>query len=68
MAHVDYLSRESVGVPEDTLDEVVEKRIEVCLALNLEDQVVIMQRIDADLANLARILAKPIKERTTGQG
>ncbi|KAL1468136.1 hypothetical protein MTO96_025644 [Rhipicephalus appendiculatus] len=64
MAHVDYLSREPVGVPGDTLDEVFETRIDVCLTLNLEDQVLIIQRSDADLANFTRILEKPIKERT----
>ncbi|KAL1446746.1 hypothetical protein MTO96_028752 [Rhipicephalus appendiculatus] len=64
MAHVDYLNREPVGVPGDTLDDVVETRIQVCLTLNLEDEVLIIQRSDADLANLTRILEKPIKERT----
>lgn len=64
MAHVDYLSREPTGQPTDTLDEVVSARVEVCLTLNLEDQIVVIQRSDPDLAQLAQVLEKPAKERT----
>lgn len=65
MARVDYyLNCEAIRAPKDTLNEVVDTRIEVCLTMTLEQQVVIIQCSDTDFAKLAQVLEKSFKERT----
>ncbi|KAL3198058.1 hypothetical protein MRX96_044532 [Rhipicephalus microplus] len=65
MARVDYyLNCEAIRAPKDTLNEVVDTRIEVCLTMTLEQQVVIIQCSDTDFAKLAQVLEKSVKERT----
>lgn len=59
MTHVDSLSRGPVEPPTDTMEDVTGERLDVFLAISVEDQVLAMQAADTDLKELVTILQKP---------
>lgn len=65
MQHVDALSRDPV--PDqggDTLDEVLAGRLDVCISLEKEDKVRMVQHVDEELRQICNILQKPVEQRT----
>ncbi|UYV72285.1 K02A2.6-like, partial [Cordylochernes scorpioides] len=49
MAHVDGMSRAPVDDPKDTMEEIVEKNLEVCSTITLEEQILMIQHSDEDV-------------------
>ncbi|KAK8775719.1 hypothetical protein V5799_030936, partial [Amblyomma americanum] len=64
MLHVDSLSRGPVEAPQDTMNSLLEERFEVCVACDLAEQVMVLQRGDEELRELLTILEKPESDRT----
>ncbi|UYV78843.1 hypothetical protein LAZ67_16002964 [Cordylochernes scorpioides] len=58
MAHVDGMSRAPVDDPRDTMEEIVEKNLEVCLTITLEEQILMIQHSDPELRDLIQIFRK----------
>ncbi|UYV61817.1 hypothetical protein LAZ67_1006716 [Cordylochernes scorpioides] len=67
MAHVDGMSRAPVDDPRDTMKEIVEKNLEVCLTITLEEQILMIQHSDPELRNLIQIFRKDPCDRTVGE-
>ncbi|UYV68110.1 hypothetical protein LAZ67_5003085 [Cordylochernes scorpioides] len=66
MAHVDGMSRAPVDDPRDTMEEIVEKNLEVCFAITLEEQILMIQHSDPELRDLIQIFRKD--PRKSGRG
>jgi transposase InsO family protein len=64
MAHVDAMSRAPVLDPDDTLEDIIERKLEVSLTLTESEQILMMQHSDPDLKKLIDIFHKPISEHT----
>lgn len=65
MAHVDALSRAPVeGDRESTLDEVLADRLDMYVAIDQEERVLMAQTADEEIREIIRILKKPMTERT----
>ncbi|GBM09860.1 Transposon Tf2-8 polyprotein [Araneus ventricosus] len=64
MSHIDAISRAPVLNSSDTLDSLIENKLEVCLTLSVEDQVLMMQHADDTLKELILILEKDNEDRT----
>ncbi|UYV81430.1 hypothetical protein LAZ67_20001172 [Cordylochernes scorpioides] len=67
MAHVDGMSRAPVDDPRDTMEEIVEKNLEVCLTITPEEQILMIQHSDPELRDLIQIFRKDPCDRTVGQ-
>ncbi|UYV72237.1 hypothetical protein LAZ67_9002287, partial [Cordylochernes scorpioides] len=67
MAHVDGMSRAPVDDPRDTMEEIVEKNLEVCFAITLEEQILMIQHSDPELRDLIQIFRKDPCDRTVGE-
>ncbi|UYV79686.1 hypothetical protein LAZ67_18000268, partial [Cordylochernes scorpioides] len=67
MAHVDGMSRAPVDDPRDTMEEIVEKNLEVCLTITLEEQILMIQHSDPELRDLIQIFRKDPCDRTVGE-
>ncbi|UYV83725.1 hypothetical protein LAZ67_23002332 [Cordylochernes scorpioides] len=67
MAHVDGMSRAPVDDPRDTMEEIVEKNLEVCLTITLEEQILMIQHSDTELRDLIQIFRKDPCDRTVGE-
>ncbi|UYV67870.1 hypothetical protein LAZ67_5002311 [Cordylochernes scorpioides] len=67
MAHVDGMSRAPVDDPRDTMEEIVEKNLEVCLTITLEEQTLMIQHSDPELRDLIQIFRKDPCDRTVGE-
>ncbi|UYV61064.1 hypothetical protein LAZ67_1003288, partial [Cordylochernes scorpioides] len=67
MAHVDRMSRAPVDDPRDTMEEIVEKNLEVCLTITLEEQILMIQHSDPELRDLIQIFRKDPCDRTVGE-
>ncbi|UYV78553.1 hypothetical protein LAZ67_16001984 [Cordylochernes scorpioides] len=67
MAHVDGMSRAPVDDPRDTMEEIVEKNLEVCFAITLEEQIFMIQHSDPELRDLIQIFRKDPCDRTVGE-
>ncbi|UYV74137.1 hypothetical protein LAZ67_11002222 [Cordylochernes scorpioides] len=67
MAHVDGMSRAPVDDPRDTMEEIVEKNLEVCLTITLEEQILMIQHSDPELRDLVQIFRKDPCDRTVGE-
>ncbi|UYV77850.1 hypothetical protein LAZ67_15002575, partial [Cordylochernes scorpioides] len=67
MAHVDGMSRAPVDDPRDTIEEIVEKNLEVCLTITLEEQILMIQHSDPELRDLIQIFRKDPCDRTVGE-
>ncbi|UYV70724.1 hypothetical protein LAZ67_8000379 [Cordylochernes scorpioides] len=67
MAHVDGMSRAPVDDPRDTMEEIVEKNLEVCLTITLEEQILMIQHSDPELKDLIQIFRKDPCDRTVGE-
>ncbi|UYV68829.1 hypothetical protein LAZ67_6001150 [Cordylochernes scorpioides] len=67
MAHVDGMSRAPVDDPRDTMVEIVEKKLEVCLTITLEEQILMIQHSDPELRDLIQIFRKDPCDRTVGE-
>ncbi|GBN45578.1 Retrovirus-related Pol polyprotein from transposon 297 [Araneus ventricosus] len=65
MSHIAAISRAPVLNSSDTLDSLIENKLEVCLTLSVEDQVLMMQHADDTLKELILILEKDNEDRTT---
>ncbi|KAF0707045.1 Transposon Ty3-I Gag-Pol polyprotein, partial [Aphis craccivora] len=68
MRHVDALSRDPV--PDqggETLDEVLAGRLDVCISLEKEDKVRMVQHVDEELRRICYILQKPVEQRTKAE-
>ncbi|UYV77456.1 hypothetical protein LAZ67_15001063 [Cordylochernes scorpioides] len=66
MAHVEGMSRAPVDDPIDTMEEIVEKNLEVCFTITLEEQNGI-QHSDPELRELIQIFRKDPCDRTVGE-
>ncbi|GBM92534.1 Retrovirus-related Pol polyprotein from transposon 17.6 [Araneus ventricosus] len=64
MSHIDTINRAPVLNSSDTLDSLIENKLEVCLTLSVEDQVLMMQHADDTLKELILILEKDNENRT----
>ncbi|UYV68821.1 hypothetical protein LAZ67_6001031 [Cordylochernes scorpioides] len=64
MAHVDGMSRAPVDDPRDTMEEIVEKNLEVCFTITLEEQIMMIQHSDSELRDLIQIFRKDPCDRT----
>ncbi|GBO16207.1 Retrovirus-related Pol polyprotein from transposon 17.6 [Araneus ventricosus] len=64
MSHIDAISRAPVLNSSDTLDSLIENKLEVCLTLSVEGQVLMMQHADDTLKELILILEKDNEDRT----
>ncbi|KAF4530047.1 hypothetical protein B566_EDAN018296 [Ephemera danica] len=64
MAHVDALSRAPVENANETIDDMVSEKLDVRLALTLEEQILTMQRSDPELKAQFDLLAIPEKDRS----
>ncbi|UYV70119.1 hypothetical protein LAZ67_7001862 [Cordylochernes scorpioides] len=67
MAHVDGMSRAPVDDPRDTMEEIVENNLEVCLTITLEEQILMIQHSDPELRDLIQIFRKDPCDRTVGE-
>ncbi|UYV65505.1 hypothetical protein LAZ67_3004542, partial [Cordylochernes scorpioides] len=67
MAHVDGMSRAPVDDPRDTMEEIVEKNLEVCFTITLEEQIMMIQHSDPELRDLIQIFRKDPCDRTVGE-
>ncbi|UYV60333.1 hypothetical protein LAZ67_1000859 [Cordylochernes scorpioides] len=67
MAHVDGMSRAPVDDPRNTMEEIVEKNLEVCLTITLEEQILMIQHSDPELRDLIQIFRKDPCDRTVGE-
>ncbi|UYV79514.1 hypothetical protein LAZ67_17002951, partial [Cordylochernes scorpioides] len=67
MARVDGMSRAPVDDPRDTMEEIVEKNLEVCLTITLEEQILMIQHSDPELRDLIQIFRKDPCDRTVGE-
>ncbi|UYV81352.1 hypothetical protein LAZ67_20000902, partial [Cordylochernes scorpioides] len=67
MAHVDGMSRAPVDDPRDTMEEIVEKNLEVCPTITLEEQILMIQHSDPELRDLIQIFRKDPCDRTVGE-
>ncbi|UYV69407.1 hypothetical protein LAZ67_6003487 [Cordylochernes scorpioides] len=67
MAHVDGMSRAPVYDPRDTMEEIVEKNLEVCFTITLEEQIMMIQHSDPELRDLIQIFRKDPCDRTVGE-
>ncbi|UYV60884.1 hypothetical protein LAZ67_1002667 [Cordylochernes scorpioides] len=67
MAHVDGMSRAPVDDPRDTMEEIMEKNLEVCLTITLEEQILMIQHSDPELRDLIQIFRKDPCDRTVGE-
>ncbi|UYV70924.1 hypothetical protein LAZ67_8001121, partial [Cordylochernes scorpioides] len=67
MAHVDIMSRAPVDDPRDTMEEIVEKNLEVCFTITLEEQIMMIQHYDPELRALIQIFRKDPCDRTVGE-
>lgn len=67
MLHVDSLSRSPVEEPSETLDNIVEARMEVLVAGTIDDQMLTVQRGDRELRELIDILERPCDNRTANE-
>ncbi|UYV61403.1 hypothetical protein LAZ67_1004730 [Cordylochernes scorpioides] len=67
MAHVDGMSRAPVDDPRDTMEEIVEKNLEVCLTITLEEQILMIQHSDPELRDLIQIFRKDPCDMTVGE-
>ncbi|UYV76853.1 hypothetical protein LAZ67_14002205 [Cordylochernes scorpioides] len=67
MAHVDGMSRAPVDDPRDTMEEIVEKNLEVCFTITLEEQIMMIQHSDPELRDLIQIFRKDPCDRTAGE-
>ncbi|UYV68366.1 hypothetical protein LAZ67_5004095, partial [Cordylochernes scorpioides] len=67
MAHVDGMSRAPVDDPRDTMEEIVEKNLEVCFTITLEEQILMIQHSDPELRDLIQIFRKDPCDRTVGE-
>ncbi|UYV66613.1 hypothetical protein LAZ67_4002327, partial [Cordylochernes scorpioides] len=67
MAHVDGMSRAPVDDPRDTMEEIAEKNLEVCLTITLEEQILMIQHSDPELRDLIQIFRKDPCDRTVGE-
>ncbi|UYV81732.1 hypothetical protein LAZ67_20002148, partial [Cordylochernes scorpioides] len=67
MAHVDGMSRAPVDDPRDTMEEIVEKNLEVCFAITLEEQILMIQHSDPELRDPIQIFRKDPCDRTVGE-
>ncbi|UYV71706.1 hypothetical protein LAZ67_9000089, partial [Cordylochernes scorpioides] len=67
MAHVDGMSRAPVDDPRDTMEEIVEKNLEVCLTITQEEQILMIQHSDPELRDLIQIFRKDPCDRTVGE-
>ncbi|UYV84191.1 hypothetical protein LAZ67_X001482, partial [Cordylochernes scorpioides] len=67
IAHVDGMSRAPVDDPRDTMEEIVEKNLEVCFAITLEEQILMIQHSDPELRDLIQIFRKEPCDRTVGE-
>ncbi|UYV66538.1 hypothetical protein LAZ67_4002004, partial [Cordylochernes scorpioides] len=67
MAHVDGMSRAPVDDPRDTMEEIVEKNLEVRLTITLEEQILMIQHSDPELRDLIQIFRKDPCDRTVGE-
>ncbi|UYV63245.1 hypothetical protein LAZ67_2003535 [Cordylochernes scorpioides] len=67
MAHVDGMSRAPVDDPRDTMEEIVEKNLEVCLTITPEEQILMIQHSDPELRDLIQIFRKDPCDRTVGE-
>ncbi|GBM61362.1 hypothetical protein AVEN_112245-1 [Araneus ventricosus] len=63
MFHIDAISKAPVLNSSDTLDSLIENKLEVCLTLSVEDQVLMMQHADDTLKELILILKKDNEDR-----
>ncbi|UYV66912.1 hypothetical protein LAZ67_4003307 [Cordylochernes scorpioides] len=66
MAHVDGMSRAPVDDPRDTMEEIVEKNLEVCFTITLKEQILMIQHSDPELRDLIQIFRKD--RRKSGRG
>ncbi|GBN28773.1 hypothetical protein AVEN_246082-1 [Araneus ventricosus] len=64
MSHIDAISRAPVLNSSNALDSLIENKLEVCLTLSVEDQVLMIQYADGTLNELILILKKDIEDRT----
>ncbi|GBM05123.1 hypothetical protein AVEN_197691-1 [Araneus ventricosus] len=64
MSHIDAISRAPVLNSSDTLDSLIENKLEVYLTLSVEDQALMMQHADDTLKELILILKKDNEDRT----
>ncbi|GBM09357.1 hypothetical protein AVEN_184068-1 [Araneus ventricosus] len=64
MSHIDSISSVPVLNSSDTLDSLIENKLEVCLTLSVEDEVLMMQHADDTLKELILILKKDNEDRT----
>ncbi|GBM62627.1 hypothetical protein AVEN_187033-1 [Araneus ventricosus] len=64
MSHIDAISRAPILNSSDTLDSLLGNKLEVCLTLSVEDQVLMMQHADDTLKELILILEKDNEDRT----
>ncbi|UYV64551.1 hypothetical protein LAZ67_3001165, partial [Cordylochernes scorpioides] len=67
MAHVDGMSRAPVDDPRDTMEEIVEKNLEVCLTITPEEQILMIQHSDPELRDLIQIFRKDPCDKTVGE-
>ncbi|UYV73134.1 hypothetical protein LAZ67_10001919 [Cordylochernes scorpioides] len=67
MAHVDRMSRAPVDDLRDTMEEIVEKNLEVCFTITLEEQIMMIQHSDPELRDLIQIFRKDPCDRTVGE-
>ncbi|KFM72496.1 Retrovirus-related Pol polyprotein from transposon 17.6, partial [Stegodyphus mimosarum] len=64
MSHIDAISRAPVINSSDTMHSLIEDNLEVCLTLNLDEQILMIQHADEKLRELITILKKDPSERT----
>jgi len=68
MAHVDALSRDPISdEEEETLDEVLAGRLDVCITFETEDNVRMAQHVDEELRRIVTIMLKPSNIRTKAE-
>lgn len=68
MTHVDALSRAPVdGHEEETLDEVLSGRLDVCVSLEQQERILMVQVTDEEIQKLIDILKKPEDERSKAE-
>ncbi|UYV67847.1 hypothetical protein LAZ67_5002219 [Cordylochernes scorpioides] len=58
------MSRAPVDDPRDTMEEMVEKNLEVCFTIRLEEQIMMIQHSDPELRDLIQIFRKDPCDRT----
>lgn len=65
MCHFDAMNRDPALEPEDTLTNIIERNLEVCLTFREEAEVLIIQHANPELKNIIDIFRKDEHERTT---